>query len=146
MNMRSSIYQVTVEFGDCDPANVVWYPNYYRWIDAASHHLFNQAGIGFHPLRQKHGAVGLFLIESGAVYKRPAFFGDRLEIESSVVECSDKSLRLQHLVRRNTELLVEGFEVRILGTPHPDDPKRLRAMQIPDEICEALGCSKSRIP
>ena len=25
--------QFTVEFGDCDPAQVVWFPNYFRWMD-----------------------------------------------------------------------------------------------------------------
>jgi 4-hydroxybenzoyl-CoA thioesterase len=144
--MRSTIYRVTVEFGDCDPASIVFYPNYYRWFDAASHHLFNDAGLSVQQLRQQYGAVGLPLIETGAVYKRPACFGDRLEIESSVVECGGKSLRVQHLVRRNGDLLVDGFEIRFLGAPHPDDPKRLRALQIPDEIREALGCSSSALP
>lgn len=143
--MCSAVYQVTVEFGDCDPAGIVFYPNYYRWFDAASHHLFNAAGLGVQQLREQYGAVGLPLIETGAVYKRPAQFGDRLEIESSVVECGAKSLRVRHLVRRNDELLVDGFEMRFLGTPHPDDPKRLRATEIPDRIREALGCSNPPI-
>ena len=31
-------YTVRVEFGDCDPAGIVWFPNFFRWIDAASRH------------------------------------------------------------------------------------------------------------
>ena len=26
----------TVEWGDCDPAGIIFYPTYYRWMDAAS--------------------------------------------------------------------------------------------------------------
>lgn len=78
------------------------------------------------------------LMETGAVYKRPACCGDLLAIESSVVECARKSLRLQHLVRRDGELLVEAFEVRILGAVHPDDPRRLKVLEITDEIRNAL--------
>ena len=136
--MRTAIYRVSVEFGDCDPANIVFYPNFYRWFDAATHHLLNQAGLGWAQLRAQYGAVGMPLMETGSVYKRPACCGDQLEIESSVVECARKSLRLQHLVRRGGELLVEGFEVRILGATHPEDPKRFRALEITDEIRNAL--------
>lgn len=143
--MRSTIYPVTVEFGDCDPAGIVFYPNYYRWFDAASHHLFNDAGLSVQELREQYGAVGLPLAETGAAYKRPAYFGDRLEIESSVVECGEKTLRVEHLVRRSGELLVDGFEVRFLGVPHPDDAKRLRAASISDSMREALGWAKAEV-
>ena len=34
----------TVEWGDCDPAGIIFYPTYYRWMDAASWHLFAEAG------------------------------------------------------------------------------------------------------
>lgn len=136
--MRTAIYRVSVEFGDCDPANIVFYPNFYRWFDAATHHLLNQAGLGWAQLRAQYGAVGMPLMETGSVYKRPACCGDQLEIESSVVECARKSLRLQHLVRRDGELLVEGFEVRILGATHPEDPKRLKVLEISEEIRNAL--------
>ena len=145
--MRSTIYQLKVEFGDCDPANIVFYPNYYRWFDAAaSNHLFTESGMTLDWMRQQYGAIGFPLMETGATYKRPAHFGDRLEIESRVVACAEKSIRMQHLVRRGEELLVDGFEVRFFCVPHPDDPKRLKAMRIPDEICEALGCSELRAP
>ena len=136
--MRSTIYRLSVEFGDCDPANIVFYPNFYRWFDAATHHLLKEAGLGWEQLRARYGAVGMPLVETGAVYNRPACCGDLLEIESSVVECAGGSLRLQHLVRRDGELLVEGFEVRILGATHPDDPKRLKVLEITEGMRNAL--------
>lgn len=136
--MRVSTYHLTVEFGDCDPANIVFYPNYYRWFDAATHHLCKGAGLDWISLRDRYGVVGFPLVETGASYRQPASFGDHLEIESSVVECGRKTLRLRHLVRRGATLLVEGFEVRVLGARHPDDPQRLRALEIPTAIRNAL--------
>src|SRR4051812_35838364 len=35
----------TVEFGDCDPAGIVFYPNFLRWTDAASLRFFAAAGV-----------------------------------------------------------------------------------------------------
>lgn len=136
--MTTSIYHVTVEFGDCDPAGIVFYPNYYRWFDAASHHLFDDVGMNWRELRDRYGAVGFPLIETGATYRRSASCGDRLEIESQVIECTHKLLRVQHLIHRNDELVVDGFELRFLGAPHPDDPARLRMLEITEEMQQAI--------
>lgn len=135
---RVSIYRLTVEFGDCDPANIVFYPNYQRWLDAATNHLCKGAGLDWISLRDQYGVVAMPVVETGASYLQPARFGEHLEIETSVVECARKALRLQHLVRRGDTLLVEGFEVRVFCTRHPDDPQRLRALEIPEKIRKAL--------
>jgi 4-hydroxybenzoyl-CoA thioesterase len=39
------IYKVNVEFGDCDPAKIVWFPNYFKWLDAASRNFFVKCGV-----------------------------------------------------------------------------------------------------
>ena len=41
----SSRHDVTVEWGDCDPAGIVYYPSYFRWCDQASHRLLLAAGV-----------------------------------------------------------------------------------------------------
>ena len=137
--MRSAIYPLTVQFGDCDPAGIVFYPNYYRWFDAATHHLFAEAGFGWDRLRSDFGVVGMPLLETGARYQGPARFGDRLAIESSIAECGRKAIRIRHLVKRGDDVLLEGFEVRVLSVPHPDDVKRERALELSDEIRLALS-------
>ena len=35
---------MTLRWGDCDPAGIIYYPTYYRWMDAASWALLAQAG------------------------------------------------------------------------------------------------------
>ena len=37
--------EFTVEFGDCDPARIVFYPNFFRWMDSAARHYFEAAGL-----------------------------------------------------------------------------------------------------
>ena len=51
------VTQFTVEFGDCDPAGIVWFPNFFRWIDAASRHFF--IGCGVPPWREAVQALGV---------------------------------------------------------------------------------------
>jgi 4-hydroxybenzoyl-CoA thioesterase len=127
--MRSGILHVDVQFGDCDPAGIVYYPNFYRWFDNASHKLAEEAGLGMRAL-QAQGHIGLPLMQTGATYRRPAFFGDRIEVHSTVSGFERRSFRIEHRILRADTLLVEGFEVRFLGTRHPDDPMRVRALDL----------------
>jgi 4-hydroxybenzoyl-CoA thioesterase len=136
--MTPGIHPFTVEFGDCDPAGIVWYPNFYGWFDAASHRLADRAGLGLHVLRAQ-GFVGLPLMQTGAQYLRPARFGDACEVHSIVTGFEARSFRIEHRILRGTETLVEGFEVRFLGERRPDDPQRLRAAPIPAEFRQRFG-------
>jgi acyl-CoA thioesterase FadM len=43
--MKEVIHTIKVEFGDCDPAGIVWFPNFFRWIDASSRHFFLECGV-----------------------------------------------------------------------------------------------------
>jgi 4-hydroxybenzoyl-CoA thioesterase len=136
--VRGSVLPVHVEFGHCDPAGIVWYPNFYEWFDAASHRLAERAGVGLHALRAQ-GYVGLPLMQTGASYHRPVRFGDDVEVHSTVAGFERRSFRVEHRILRGAELMLEGFEVRFLGQPHPDDPQRLRAADIPEDFRRRFG-------
>jgi acyl-CoA thioesterase FadM len=34
-----------VTWGDCDPAGIIFYPNYFRWIDSGTWNLFFTVGL-----------------------------------------------------------------------------------------------------
>jgi len=135
--MRTSIYHLMVEFGDCDPAGIVFYPNFYRWFNASSCHLIEEC-IGWNRLRDDFGVVSMPVLETGAKFINSATVSDRLAIESSLVECARKAFRIRHLLRRDGDLLVEGFEVRAFVVPRLDDPQRQRALELNDEMRSAL--------
>ncbi len=132
--MNTNIHQVTVGWGDCDPAEIVYYPNYFRWFDDATHALFRSVGLDIGALYKQYDVVGMPLAESSARYLLPSRFGDLLQIESSVTSWARKVLVVSHTVTRHDKTMVEGTETRIWGLRHPDDPARLKAGVIPDEI------------
>jgi 4-hydroxybenzoyl-CoA thioesterase len=136
--VRIGVLPVHVEFGHCDPAGIVWYPNFYEWFDAASHRLAERAGVGLHALRAQ-GYVGLPLMQTGASYHRPVRFGDDVEVHSTVTGFERRSFRVEHRILRGAELMLEGFELRFLGQPHPEDPQRLRAAEIPEDFRQRFG-------
>jgi 4-hydroxybenzoyl-CoA thioesterase len=125
----------TVEFGDCDPAQIVFYPNYFRWMDAASLHFFRAAGVPpWRELERQTGILGTPLVDARARFLRPASYGDIIEVDTSIGEWREKSFLLRHVIRRGDTVLVEGEEVRVFAQRHPDDPARIRAVVPPESI------------
>ncbi len=131
--------EFTVEFGDCDPAQIVFYPNFYKWMDSAARHFFRAAGVPpWHELERSEGIIGTPLVEASARFMRPATYGDRIAVDTSVSGWQGKRFVLAHVVRRGGDVLVEATEVRIFARRDPDDPRRIRAVDVPERIRSLL--------
>ncbi len=100
-----------VTFGDCDPAGIVFYPNYFAWFDRAFHDWLRRFG-GHANLCQALGAVGIGLMEVNARFRAPARDGQLLDIELSIAKWERKALSLDYEVRVDGRVAVVGHEVR----------------------------------
>ena len=135
---KSVVYTVRVEFGDCDPARIVWFPNFFRWIDAASRHFFVECGVPpWHETEKTLGVIGTPLVDTHASFIRTASYGDTLQIHVSVAQWRGKSFVQHYRVTRATsgggeELIMECDEVRIFAARKADGG--IRALEIPAEI------------
>ena len=136
---HTHITEFTVEFGDCDPAQIVFYPNFLRWMDSAARHFFEAAGVpAWKELERTTGLIGAPLAEVSSRFMRPATYGDRISVETTVAEWRGRMFVLQHVVRRGDEVLVEGREVRFFARRRADDPSRIEAVVAPEEIRRLL--------
>ncbi len=134
MTLRHTTY-FTVEFGDCDPAQIVFYPNFLRWIDSAARHFFVAAGVSsWAEMEAATGIIGTPLVEVSMRFIRPATYGEDITVESWIDEWRGKSFVMKHVVRRGADVLVEGQETRVFARRHPDDPRRIQAVAAPDDI------------
>ena len=132
---RHHISQFTVEWGDCDPAQIVFYPNFFRWMDAASLRFFRAAGVPpWREFEAQSGILGTPLVDASARFLRPATYGDVLDIDTAIDEWRGKSFVMSHIIRRGAEVLVEGREVRVFARRHPEDPARIQAVDPPESV------------
>ena len=125
---------IQISWGHCDPAKIVFYPNYFIWFDQSAHHLFDKAGANMGDLMDQYGVVGLPIVDAHAEFIYPSKYGDEIEVTSWISEWSAKTLIVTHEIHNNGLLAVKGTEVRVWAKRHPDDPKRLQAQVIPDSI------------
>jgi 4-hydroxybenzoyl-CoA thioesterase len=138
--MRVTHFPVAVEFGDCDPAGIVYYPNFFRWIDAASRHYFVECGVpSWRETEAAHGIIGTPIVDVQARFVRPATYGDRLAVETSVSEWRNRSFVMRHVIRRVDDVLVEATEVRIFARRVPGERYRIEAVAIPEFVLKACG-------
>ena len=129
------IYLVNVQFGDCDPAGIVFFPNFSKWMDAASLAFFMSCGVPpWRELVKTRGIVGTPLLEIHTRFFKPATYGETIEIHTSVEEWSAKTFRHRHVVRRGDTVLCEGTEVRAFVVHDATQGGRLKAIPVPEDI------------
>jgi len=138
-----SIFVVPVEFGDTDPATIVFYPHFFRWFDASAWRLFAKAGLTLDVLQNEFGLLGLPIAEAKSKFIKPARLGDTLEITSYVSEWKRKSFDMMHEVRIDGDLCVEGMETRVCARYREVGSSEFVAAPIPEDIRRRLSASAS---
>ena len=130
---------IRVQWGDCDPAGIVFYPRYFEWFDACTILLFEKAtGLTKIKMLAKYNGAGLALVEAGAAFFLPSQYGDDIEIETRIKEFGRSSFSMLHRVTKGGAPALEGFEKRVWTARDPSDPSRLRSAPIPAEVVEAF--------
>jgi 4-hydroxybenzoyl-CoA thioesterase len=135
---KETIFRVDVQFGDCDPAGIVFFPNFSRWMDAASHDYFIQCGLP--PWREMEalpGCIGAPLLEIHSRFLVSATYGETLEIHTSTEEWRGKVFVQRHRIMRADTLICEFQATRALCVKRDDGA--LKAVPVPDFMREACG-------
>jgi 4-hydroxybenzoyl-CoA thioesterase len=132
---KTNVYTVQVQFGDCDPAGIVFFPNFNKWMDAASLAFFMACGVPpWRELVKTRGIIGTPLLEIHTKFYKPATYGETLEVHTQIESWAAKTLRQKHAVMRDGVLLCEGIEVRAFCIRDPENPDRMKAIPIPEDI------------
>jgi 4-hydroxybenzoyl-CoA thioesterase len=142
IGVASFIYrrQLTIEWGQCDPAGIVFNPRFFEMFDASSWLLF-EAVLGVKPqeLAAKYSIIGIALVDARANFLKPAKFGDTVEIASRVSEFRRSSFDVEHRLSVNGELAVEGGETRVWAVRDKANPDKISAVAIPPEVIAKFG-------
>lgn len=131
-------HEITVEWGDCDPAGIVYYPSYFRWLDQATYRLFLAAGLKRDDVSSGQWKEGTPLVAAECAFRRPSQHGEKLIIESHVDKLGRSSFTIRHVFRDSTgQIAAEGSETRIWARKD-GDARSLRAVAIPDDVRKRL--------
>ena len=130
---------VEVEWGDCDSAGIVYFPQYFRFLDACIAQLLaNVMETNKRDWMPRYNVVGYPIVDTGATFRSPTSYGDVLTIESTVTGVGRTSFSVEHRVMKGDELAVEAYEKRVWVGPDPESPGGFRPVPIPGEVKTAL--------
>jgi 4-hydroxybenzoyl-CoA thioesterase len=128
-----------IEWGQCDPAGIVFYPQYLLIFDSSTGWLFERTGLSPSAMRKRYDIVGMPIVEVGARFVIPCRFDDEVIVESEVSEWGRSSFTVRHRILKKGELALDGFEKRVWAAPHPERTGDIRAQPIPAEIIASLS-------
>jgi 4-hydroxybenzoyl-CoA thioesterase len=134
--VRTNRRTVRIEWGDCDPAGIVYFPRYFAMFDSCTAAAFEAVGFPKPRLIAQYGIVGFPAVDIRGVFLKPCTFGEDVVIETSINEWGRSSFKVQHKLLKGMTEAVEGFEVRVWTGRDPADPSRLRSQQIPREVID----------
>ena len=131
--MLVSRRDVEISWGDCDPADIVYFPNYFRWFDASTAHHFATAGLPKPELIRRYNVVGFPMVDTSAKFHVPSKHSDVVNITTRITRFGRSSFDLEHRLFRGKTLAVEGFEKRVL-VQKKENGDGIRSFAIPKEV------------
>lgn len=132
--------EILVDWGHCDPAKIVYNPNFFDWMEHGLSALFSASGFAFADAFVAHPELrGTPLVRSEADFRGPARVGDTLVLSSKIVRWGRTSFDIAYEFLLDGKAIVTGKQTRVWSGI--DETGQLRALPIPDEIREALSRS-----
>ena len=127
--------QLTIEWGQCDPAGIVFNSRFFEIFDSSPWQLF-EAALGVKPqeLATAFGIIGIPLVDVRANFLKPIKFGDVVDVTSRINEFRRSSFDVEHRLSVDGELAVEGGETRVWAARSKDDPEKIGATAIPSDV------------
>jgi 4-hydroxybenzoyl-CoA thioesterase len=128
---------VRIEWGDCDPAGIIYYPRYFEIFDASTAALFEAAlGMTKFQMFKALPFSGFPLVRTHARFIKPTRFGDDVAVDSKVT-FGRSSFEIEHKLSLDGTLCAECEEKRVWVVRGAEG--RLKPHPVPDEVREKFG-------
>ncbi|MGP0088628.1 MAG: acyl-CoA thioesterase [Xanthobacteraceae bacterium] len=131
--------QITIEWGHCDPAGIVFNSRFFEFFDESTWLLFQHAlGVAPAKITETFG-VTMPLVDVRGRFLQPVKWGDAVELTATIGEFRRSSFDVKHELWNDGQLAADGQETRVWVERQPGD--RLRARPIPPDIIERFKLS-----
>ena len=117
----SIIFQIQIHYEDTDFSGAVYHANYFKFIERARSDRISKLGVDQLKLKENNT---VFVVRSiFATFIKPAYFGDRLSVETSFISIGGASIQVRQKICKNEEsifmadvklaLVADGSVVRL---------------------------------
>jgi 4-hydroxybenzoyl-CoA thioesterase len=126
--------KIQVEWGDCDPGGIVYFPRYFEYCDICTNALFVHAGLPKPKMLRTYKIAGIPIVDVHGRFMIPSEYPDTLEVASSISEWGRSSFTVQHKIYKGKNLAAEVIEKRVWVTRIPGTRSRFKGEPIPGKV------------
>ncbi len=126
--------KIQVEWGDCDPGGIVYFPRYFEYCDICTNALFVHAGLPKPKMLKTYKIAGIPIVDVHGRFMIPSEYPDTLVVASSIAEWGRSSFTVQHKIYKAKKLAAEVIEKRVWVTRVRGDRSRFKAEPIPTKV------------
>lgn len=104
----TNVSRFKVRYAETDQMGVVYYANYFVWMEIGRTNLLRDTGITYKELESR--GVILPVAKAYAKYAASSFYDDEIAVHSTVTNLSGPRIRIDYRIYRNdSELVCTGF-------------------------------------
>jgi 4-hydroxybenzoyl-CoA thioesterase len=132
-------HEITVRWGDCDPAAIAYYPRFFDFFHQAMESFFAAAG---HPYEDVilGRKVGFPSVHAGADFRRPCLFGELLAVELRIGRIGRSSVEfLYRVCGAGGDVRLEGRTICAVMDLDPASPTFRRSLPLPEDLRDAFA-------
>ena len=125
------VHRLRVRFHECDPQGVVFYAQYFAYVDVALTEMWREAFGSYGEVVA--AGTDVVVVEATATFRASARFDDDLDVELRIDRLGTTSMAMATAIRRDGEVLVEGRIVHVFV-----DTATMAKQAIPDHMRASL--------
>lgn len=125
------VHRLRVRFHECDPQGVVFYAQYFAYVDVALTEMWREAFGSYGDVVA--AGTDVVVVEAASTFRASARFDDDLDVELRIERLGTTSMAMATAIRRDDELLVDGRIVHVFV-----DAATMGKKAIPDHMRAAL--------
>ena len=122
----------TLRFGDCDPAGIAYFPNYFHFLNGVVEEWWTELGFPWRILFQER-RIGLPTVKLDTQFMAPGFMGDSLRFSFEMTSLGSRSMTLEHEIFRGETRLWRATQVVVATSLDTH-----QSIAWPDDILAAL--------
>jgi acyl-CoA thioester hydrolase len=124
--MRMHETQIRVRYQETDNMGVVYYANYFIWLEVARTEYLRSTGISYRHIEEKGSYM--MVASASCKYKAPARYDDIVRIQTWIANMKNSSLDFAHKLYIGEKLIATGESVHVFTN------KSGKPVRIPKEI------------
>jgi acyl-CoA thioester hydrolase len=105
-----------VRYAETDQMGVVYYANYFIWMEVGRADFCRQSGFNYRDM-EKDDQAFIAVVEANCRYQAPAKYDEEVTVQTQLARMSRRVLEFTYVIRNHTGVLAEGRTVHVVTGP-----------------------------